>query len=348
MSKRRYWLVAIFIVFVLLIIVLLGLLVDNQARFIVQTPSALSLAHLLRTKRTNKTFLWLLQTRSCLPLHMAEMSALGDPATCDCDILVLSFKSKCTFSQFPHVFYMFNTSVTWTTGRTELYNTAIKLNRQYLYYIFSDDDIVPKWTYTRRSENVWRYFEQFLRRIEPPLAALDNEDWSLIHHIVTKRQLNRCTLNGTYPEYFLAKWFDAETNAFHYRAIDHILKPVLPYWHRFDKESWWFSQWYVNFMTDIVFHKQAVLLSQIIGSNSAHNDYPKHSHSSQTLYMIASDVNDLIPKQHQDAAAHLLKDWVNKYVNILQTVEDTYCHLIPSPHEKLEPYKRLYLTGKST
>ena len=255
---------------------------------------------------------------------------------------MLSYRAECTdpAAKLPHVFYIYNSSTSWTTGRTELYNAATRLGTRYHYYTVMDDDIRPIWlNATRTSENPWRYYEQFLLRIEPPLAALDNEAWTLVNKVKAARAHNGCTLNGTNPEYFLAKWFDGEFNAFHYKAIKYILEPVLPYWNRFDTSSWWISQWYVNIMTDMAFPNKAVLLSQIFGTNHQHRNYPKGMHSQKTLEMIAGDVTSIVPPQLRDAVANRLKGWVSQYANILTTIQDTYCQPIPTPHDKLVPFQ---------
>ena len=126
------------------------------------------------------------------------MNALGDSTVRD--VIVLSYKKKCTDTSLPHVHYMFNTSTTWTTGRTELYYAAKRLNKKYLYYIFLDDDItiVPIFT-NLKSSSWWRTYEQFL------LAALDSPDWQLVDKIRRARSKEHCTMNGTDPDYYLAK-----------------------------------------------------------------------------------------------------------------------------------------------
>ena len=88
----------------------------------------------------SKKFLYLTQTEKCIREHMRPPSVLGNSSVCD--VLVLSFRERCNDTSLPHVSYIFNTSTTLTTGKTELYYAAKRLNSNYLYYIFIDDDVI--------------------------------------------------------------------------------------------------------------------------------------------------------------------------------------------------------------
>ena len=296
-------------------------------------------------QQISKKFLYLTQTEKCIREPMRPPSALGNSSVCD--VLVLSFMERCNDSSLalPHISYIFNTSTTATTGRSELYYAAKRLDSNYLYYIFIDDDVILEWMHEKRRESPWRSFEQFLLDKEPPLAATDNTYWKIIDKNFAMRKKKGCTMNGTHPDYFLAVWFDATVNAFHYKAIEHTLEAVLPHWHRFDNVSWWFSQWYMNFITDIVFHEQAVLLTQIMGTNPIHRSYPQVLHDAEVLSEIAKDVLKTVPSQYQESASLVLKRWVPSYVEILTTVPETYCHPIPSPHQTITPFKGLLQGG---
>ena len=86
-----------------------------------------------------KNFLYLMQTESCIPKNLLSPSVLGDPLACNCDVLVLGFKRRCTEKYSSHIKHIFQYS-TWTTGREFLYNDSIKSGKKYMYYIFMDDD----------------------------------------------------------------------------------------------------------------------------------------------------------------------------------------------------------------
>ena len=89
----------------------------------------------------NKKMLYLVQTESCLPLHLRLVDVMGNTSICMCDVLVLSYKQPCNDTlSLPHVEHIFNSSTTWTTGRNLLHEVAMsseKRNIQCIYIIFS-------------------------------------------------------------------------------------------------------------------------------------------------------------------------------------------------------------------
>ena len=285
----------------------------------------------------DRKFIYLIQTEECIPAYLASPDVLGDGEACHCELLVLSYKSKCLNNPLPHAKYIFNSSATWTTGRSLLYTTAISRQEQYLYYVFMDDDVQLFEKDGKSGINPWRWFESLLNRIEPPLAAADNPDWRLIDHVHERRQIN-CTLVPSTDEYFPAVWFDAIFNAMHYKAVRHIMGTVLPYWNKFDKKSWWLADWYVNIMTDMAFHGQAILLAKVMTSNNKHRPYPKGIHDAAVLKSVANDIRKLIPDKYRKATEGLLKRWETEYVDILTTVTDTYCKPLPPPKPDLVPF----------
>ena len=288
----------------------------------------------------NKSFLYMTQTEHCLPYQLRDINALGDSTACD--VIVLSHKKECRNTSLPHVTYIFNTSTTWTTGRTELYYAAKRINKKYLYYIFLDDDItiVPIFT-NQSSSSWWRTYEQFLLDNRPPLAALDTPALQLVTEIRRARNKEYCTMNGTDPDYYLAKYFDAVINAFRHDAVEHLFEPITRYWTRFDSESWWTSQWYVMFMTDIVFHNQAMLPAHLLANNPVHRPYPRRKHTRKDFEVVADDIRKIIPQQYRKSADLLFKRWTSAHELIPTVINDTYCHPIPYPRWKSVPYKFL-------
>ena len=48
-----------------------------------------------------KPFVYLTQTEQCLPSNFASYSEIGDPETCNCNVIVLSFRNKCKVEKSP-------------------------------------------------------------------------------------------------------------------------------------------------------------------------------------------------------------------------------------------------------
>ena len=143
--------------------------------------------------------------------------------------------------------------------------------------------------------------------------------------------MNDCanTFSST-DEYFPAVWFDGMFNA--------LWDLFLPYWNKFDTTSWWFSEWYVNIMTDVAFHGQAILLGRVTADNAVHRPYPKQVHDAAVLKSVANDVRSVIPDKYRQTTERLLKRWGTEYVDILTTVTDTYCKPLPPLNPDLVPY----------
>ena len=136
-------------------------------------------------------FLYLTQTEKCLPEYLLKSSdVIGDSTACQCDVLVLSFNEECKDTFLPHVKYVFRRYSTWTTGRNLLYSISKVREKFYLYNIFMDDDVKLRLLdSTLYNKNLWRVFEDPLRTIQPPIAAID--PWISFHGISNPRIVNQ-------------------------------------------------------------------------------------------------------------------------------------------------------------
>ena len=165
------------------------------------TPEKESLQKYHRPTR----FLYLVQTESCLPDKL--LTSIGNASNGQCDILVLSYKQECPkiLTASHNIEYILNSSTTWTTGRNLLYDIAMRRIRseRYLYYIFMDDDIELQYHdgHAKQSTgNPWREFEQFLKRLEPAVAALNIKGDSFVKgNAPYNIKQNICTLCGLTP-----------------------------------------------------------------------------------------------------------------------------------------------------
>ena len=103
---------------------------------------------------------------------------------------------------------------------------ARRRDKEYLYHIFMDDDIILK---TKTNKYPWRMFDwDFLKEVEPAVPGISGCWQPPMYTMQEKKQ--GCTLNQTL-DYLPAAWFD---EAFHYQAVKHIL----PYLTKHDAISW--------------------------------------------------------------------------------------------------------------
>ena len=272
-------------------------------------------------------FLYLLQTESCLPDSLRSFKTFGNSTACHCDVLVLSYKQSCVDTPPAHVEYISASSPTsWSEGRNLLFGVAMKRSKEYLYYIFMDDDIILQ-TINNATGNPWRLFEDFLRRIVPAVGAVDTERTHRTHEA---RKFQGCSINET-QEYIPAAHYDAAFNAFHYQAVDYIL----PYPLDFDSKSWWFSQWYVIIKSIVVFPRQVVLYTGLIANNPKHRGYPRKWPSAHEFQDIVKLVQDDLPRQYQNA--NLLLEW-KKYGERHRNRSPVTCLSPPPPKMPIKPF----------
>ena len=82
-----------------------------------------------------KPFIHLTETKQCLPANLATSSQIGDPKTCDCDVIVLRFRARCRTPQDnqSHVSYLFDPKTGWASGRNVLFFAALNGRPGYHY-----------------------------------------------------------------------------------------------------------------------------------------------------------------------------------------------------------------------
>ncbi len=277
--------------------------------------------------------LYLTQTEECLPDHLK--SALGNCSACRCDVVVLSYKKACNDKSLPHVEYLFNKSTTWTTGRNLLFHSKIHDRSEgYLYFIMMDDDIHLHWAKTAkgRNTNPWRSFEEFIMRVQPPVAALDLREQYMTSKL-EHRRLNNCS---TELEYIPTVGYDAAFNAFHYKAIEHLL----PYWDRMESFSIFSSQVYNIVWSEIVFRGQVVLRTDLVALNPLHRKYPRNFDLSKDLPPILRSITQRVPANCQNAP--VLQEWRTKGITHGWSTSATYCLPPPQPNQTIVPLRTLF------
>ncbi len=270
--------------------------------------------------------IYLVQTESCLPDHLTSVEAFGDVLACQCDVLVLGYKEACRETALPNVDYLFNSSTTWASGRNLLLKAAMRKSEKYLYYIFMDDDIVLNTT--TKQQNPWREFEDFLKRIEPAVASVETFPKSrCLPAVYNARKDQGCGLDET-AECLPVVRIDPAYNAFHYQAVEYLL----PYFNRFDADTWWASGVYITVKCEIMFRGQVVIHTILRAINTLHRPYPRNA------YDTASIVNEVVaelPKEYQESS--LVMEWKRDGLKH-QQISSTLCLPPPSPHMPIKPY----------
>ncbi len=232
---------------------------------------------------------YLVQTESCLPDPLKSVEVFGNTLACQCDVFVLGYKQPCTETPLHNVEYFFNSSTTWASGRNLLSEAALRRSEKYLYYIFMDDDIVLK-TKTE-FQNPWTEFENFLKTIEPAVAAVNTPQHQALPVVYEARNDQGCVLDKP-AECLPTIDFDQCLNAFHYQVVEHLL----PYITKFDSKSFSLCGFYIKVKCEILFRGKAVILKNIHAMNPKHRPYP---HQGFNIDRIIREAVAQLPKEYQ-------------------------------------------------
>ena len=280
-----------------------------------------------------KPFVYLTQTEQCLPSNFASSSEIGDPETCNCDVIVLSFRTKCQVQKSPHITYLFYPNTGWGTGRNVLYFAAITRSPKYHYYIFMDDDVILHFHSIAPPQMKrlppFRVFEQWLLDYEPAVGIVN---YSAHHKGIWTIELRKKMCNKRdSPLVIPILWFDALFNAFHYKSIEHLF----PYRTQYESKTWWSSQIYMFSAVELIFRGQALMFAPVTAGNPKHRPYPRSLEDENTRWRDYIDtIRQEAPLIYRNQT--LFEDFrqnLEGYVNN----STTYCMNV-TRHQHIKPY----------
>ena len=131
--------------------------------------------------------------------------------------------------------------------------------------------------------------------------------------------------------------FDAAVNAFHTKAIQHLL----PYRLDYEVISWWESQKYVILASDIIFRGQVVRYTSVTAINNEHRDYPQLPLDNWAD--ILRDVRKEVPEKYKNLNVFKRKPEVDMVPKIIGKILYTpqWNISIPEPKTPIVPYSHL-------
>ena len=275
------------------------------------------------TTKITKSFLYLTQTEECLPAYLLSNDTLGDPSLCNCDVIILSYKKRCQYSSHPHIQYIFDPTTTWNSGRNLLYTAAMNRTTKYLYYVLMDDDLKLAYKPGSNGSNPWRELEESVLRERPPIVGLDKKSARV------QKTLRFAGLTGTVcsGDFVPTCSFDAMFNIFHHNAISHLL----PYRTKYDKESWWYSSFYVHIKAGLLYGHVA-LHGKIYGQNTRHRRYPRRRGNQTIVNDILEAMRKEVMEQFPDRPELAQRDCVtdSSLVKCYCTGQKSLCPVISS------------------
>ena len=284
-----------------------------------------------------KRFIYLTETEQCLPRNLASSSQIGNPETCNCDVIVLSFRAKCQDNNQAHITYLFDPNTLFASGRNVLFFAALDRRPGYHYYVFINDDTILKYNeftpanMTKMSP--FRAVENWLLDYEPAVGVLDYK----FHHgasVVLDRRRELCGINE--PSLVLPTvFFDAIFNAFHHKAVEHLL----PYPTQYERGCIFASNRDTMIAVEVKFGGQALLFSPVTAANPKHRKYDRSSKNLTALSReFIARIKEEAPRTLRNHAIFdMLHASPKQYLN---TGSPSFCVNV-SRHQPIIPYRHL-------
>ena len=275
-----------------------------------------------RKKRTfSKPFLYLTQAEQCILPLKASAKQIGDSTTCNCDVIVLSYRKECgqKNKNSAHIAYLFDPTTTWASGRNVLYSAAMKRKPGYHYYIFMDGDTDFKFNkyapYEMKKLTPLRALEEWLLDYEPALGVTDYRRLSA--EAAFKRRQTLCGIHDNTTLTLPIVNFDGCFNAYHYKAITHIF----PYPSLDKNKSWYIPNKHIMSAVELKFCGQAMMFVPLTTINLGHGPYPKTGGDVSAYWREFIDkIRETAPLAYRDRPMwEQFRETLQKYQNRAQT-----------------------------
>ena len=264
---------------------------------------------------------------------MAASSQIGDSNTCNCDVIVLSYQTKCHEQNLSHVTYLFDPDTGWGSGRNALYFTAINRTQDYHYYIVLDDDAVLSFNEFTPPEmkklQPFRAFEEWLLDYEPAVGVLNNKD----HHGASWTFERRKQVCGITERSMVLPivWFDGIFNSYHRKAIQHLF----PYRVQYETISWWSLHRYMFTAVELKFRGQALMYVPVTSGNPAHRPYPRSLKNVQIYWReYIETIQQEAPLVYRNRS---LFDHFKQNLAVYDITSSTYCINV-TRHQPIVPF----------
>ena len=288
---------------------------------------------------TRKPFVYLTETEQCLPPYLASSSQIGDPQTCHCDVIVLSYRTKCyEQNNQSHVSYLFDPNTLFASGRNVLFFAAMDRRPGYHYYIFLNDDTTLEYNNLAPADmkklSPFRTVESWLLDYEPVVGVLHYK-----HHgagYIRKFRKQSCGINETASLVLPTVFYDALFNAYHHKAIQHILS----YPTQYERGCVFCSNRQAMIAVEVKFGGQALLFAPVTGGN------PLHRRDDNRRLKMAYREREFVDYIRQEAPAKLKSHVIFEQLNHTNATEylskrsRSYCANV-TRHQPIIPYKHL-------
>ena len=287
--------------------------------------------------QSSKPFIYLTETEQCLPPNLASSSQIGDPETCNCDVIVLSYRAKCQENNRSHVSYLFDPNTQFASGRNVLFFAAMDRRPGYHYYIFLDDDTIIKHNKETPANMLklspFRLVEKWLLDYEPAVGVLDY----VLHHganFVRQTRKVLCSINDS-SLVIPTAYYDAIFNAFHHKAIEHIL----PYPTQYEDVNIFTCNRHTMIVVEVKFSGQALLFAGVTADNTQHRGHIKfRTNFTEISREFITNIKQEAPTELR---SHALFENIHRRPQIYLTRQSkSYCANV-TRHQPIIPYRHL-------
>jgi len=286
---------------------------------------------------TQKPFIYLTETEQCLPRNLASSSQIGDPETCNCDVIVLSFQAKCQDNNQSHITYLFDPNTLFASGRNVLFFAAMDRRPGYHYYIFINDDTILEYNeftpanMTKMSP--FRAVEKWLLDYEPALGVLDYKAYFGARSLIKKRR-DLCGINES-SLVLPTVMFDGLFNAFHHKAVEH----VLPYPTQYERGCMFCCNRNTMIAVEVKFGGQALLFSPVTAGNPKHREYDRSTNDFKATLreFVARIKQEAPPMLRNHTIFEMLQANPDRY---LWKKSPSFCVNV-TRHQPVIPYRHL-------
>ena len=293
--------------------------------------------HTAQRSTTQKPFIYLTETEQCLPENLASSSEIGDPETCNCDVIVLSFLAKCQDNHQSHITYLFDPNTLFASGRNVLFFAALDRRPGYHYYIFLNDDAIlmyNEFTPANMSKmSPFRAVEKWLLDYEPAVGVLDYKPYFGARSLIKKRR-DLCGINES-SLVLPTVMFDAIFNAFHHKAVEH----VLPYPTQYERGCMFAINRNTMIAVEVKFGGQVLLFSPVTAGNPKHREYDRSTNHFWAIVrkFIARIKQDAPPTLRNHVIFEMLRKNPRRY---LDSESRSFCANV-TRHQPIFPYRHL-------
>ena len=286
---------------------------------------------------TQKPFIYLTETEQCLPPNLASSSQIGDPESCNCDVIVLSFRAKCQDNNQSHITYLFDPNTLFASGRNVLFFAALDRRPGYHYYIFINDDTILEYNeftpanMTKMSP--FRAVEKWLLDYEPAVGVLDYKAFFGASSLIKIRR-ELCGINES-SLVLPTVMFDGLFNAFHHKAVEH----VLPYPTQYERGCIIASNRDTIIAVEVKFGGQALLFSPVTAGNPQHREYDRAVNNFWAIVreFIARIKEEAPPTLRNHVIFEMLHADPRRYLN---NESPSFCVNV-TRHQPIVPYRHL-------